>query len=160
MVRQCQINVYILNERAPATWSTTVARIEQHSTVLSVCCLWHIFGVMGGATEAPEEQASPPLYSFYYHSLVTRHNNAGYFISINFSSVDIHLSICKLWRLTLLIFMGCSWACAVCVCVFVTTHCSVSGRPVRSADKNSGCGSRSREICRAFAGSPPYSVLG
>lgn len=27
--------------------------------------------------EAPEKQAGPHLYSFYYHSLVTHNNNTG-----------------------------------------------------------------------------------
>lgn len=64
--------------------------------------------------EAPEKQASPHSYSFYYHSLVTRHNNTGHFISINFTGVDINLSICKLCLLTMFIFVGC--VCAVALC--------------------------------------------
>lgn len=67
---------------------------------------------MGGAIEAPEKQAIPHSYSFYYHSLVTRHNNTEYFISINFTGVDIRLSICKCCLLTMLILVGCP-----CVCV-------------------------------------------
>lgn len=51
---------------------------------------------MGGAIEASEKQATSHSYSFYDHSLVTRHNNMEHFISINFIGIDIHLSICKL----------------------------------------------------------------
>lgn len=77
---------------------------------------------MGGAIEAPEKQASPYSYSFYYHSLVTRHNNAGRFISINFTGVHIHLSICKLCLLTMLIFMGCPCVCVVALCLCVCMY--------------------------------------
>lgn len=81
-------------------------RVEQHSAVLSVSCLWHIFGVMGGAMEAPHHQAGPHSHSFYYHSLVTGRNNTGHFISFHVSRVDIHLSIRQLRLLTALVYMG------------------------------------------------------
>lgn len=91
---------------------------ERRSTVLSVCCLWHIFGVMGGATEAPEKQASPHSYSFYYHSLVTCHNNTQAFYqhlvhqcrypSVNIQTLPIdHAHI-----------YGMRWCFALCACVF------------------------------------------
>lgn len=51
---------------------------------------------MDGAMEAPEKQAYPQSYSFYYRSQVTVHNNAERFISINFTGVHINLSIFKL----------------------------------------------------------------
>lgn len=86
---------------------------------------------MGGAIEAPEKQASPHSYSFYYHSLVTRHNNTGYSISINFTGGDIHLSIFKLHLLTMLTFMGCPQLCCECsylhtfVCVYICPNLAV-----------------------------------
>lgn len=73
---------------------------------------------MGGATEAPEKQASPHSYSFYYHSLVTCHNNTEAFYqhlvlqcrypSVNIQTLPIdHAHI-----------YGMRWRFALCACAF------------------------------------------
>lgn len=133
---------------------------------------------MGGATEAPEKQTGPHSYSFYYHSLVTCHNNAGHFISINLSAGDIHLSICKPYVLTLLLFMGhpctfvvlllcvCTHTTLCTSCVFIHYHCLLGIHTVRPYSRYfSVCvlwplkvgSSGQRQICLLAVLSPTYS---
>lgn len=93
--------------------------MEQRSTVFSVRCLWHFFGVTGGAIEAPEKRASRHSYSFYYQSPVTSHNNAGHFTSNNWGRQDV----CQ-YEHAHTYGMSMRLCCYnVCVCVYLHTVC-------------------------------------
>lgn len=121
---------------------------------------------MGGAIEAPVKQACPHSYSFYYHSRFTHGNNAGHFISINFTGVDIHLSIGKLCLLTMLMLIWCP--CDVVLYVFwlqniLKVHWTASAANcMSSSNRNHNSCTRRCQLtclCQSFWPYPPCAII-